>query len=64
MAGTLICTRTVSAKIIFEAAADYHITHFGGAPIILGMLVNADESDLNHPLFLPQTMSNVPVSLC
>ena len=45
MAGTLICTRTVSAKIIFEAAADYHITHFGGAPIILGMLVNADESE-------------------
>ena len=45
MAGILICTRTVSAKIIFDAAADHKITHFGGAPIVLGMLVNADETE-------------------
>ncbi len=45
MAGTLICSRVVSAKVIFDAAADYSITHFGGAPIVLGLLVNAAETE-------------------
>jgi fatty-acyl-CoA synthase len=41
MAGTMICTRQITAKAVFDAIADYGVTHFGGAPVVLGMLVNA-----------------------
>lgn len=52
-AGTIICNRSISAKAIFDAIADHHITHFGGAPVVLGMLVNAPESErreIKHPI--------------
>ena len=41
LAGTIVCTRDVTAKAVFDAIADHGVTHFGGAPIVLGMLVNA-----------------------
>ncbi|MFQ5624726.1 MAG: acyl-CoA synthetase [Paracoccaceae bacterium] len=44
-AGAIVCTRTVSAKVIFDSVADHGITHFGAAPVVLGMLVNAPESE-------------------
>ena len=53
MAGTLICCRQISAKAVFDAVADHGVTHFGGAPIVLAMLVNADESErrtFSHPV--------------
>jgi len=40
--GTMVCCRNVTAKAIFDAIADEGVTHFGGAPIVLNMLVNAD----------------------
>lgn len=43
--GTIICARAVSAKVIFDAIADHGVTHFGGAPIVLSMIINAEESD-------------------
>lgn len=43
--GTIICARAVSAKVIFDATADHGVTHFGGAPIVLSMIINAEESD-------------------
>jgi fatty-acyl-CoA synthase len=39
--GTIVCNRDVSARAIFDALADEGVTHFGGAPIVLNMLVNA-----------------------
>lgn len=45
LAGTVICCRQVSADAIFTAIAEEGVTHFGGAPIVLSMLVNADESE-------------------
>lgn len=45
LAGTIICTRAVTAKVIYDAIADHGVTHFGGAPIVLGMIVNATQSD-------------------
>ena len=45
LAGTIVCCRYITAKAIFDAVDDHHITHFGGAPIVLGMLVNAPEED-------------------
>jgi fatty-acyl-CoA synthase len=41
LAATIICCRQVSAEAIHAAIAEHGITHFGGAPIILGMLVEA-----------------------
>ncbi|MGC1494608.1 MAG: AMP-binding protein [Sulfitobacter sp.] len=39
--GTLVCCRDVTAPAIYDAIADEKVTHFGGAPIVLNMLVNA-----------------------
>jgi fatty-acyl-CoA synthase len=41
LAATVICCRQVSAKAIYDAISLYKVTHFGGAPIVLGMLVEA-----------------------
>lgn len=53
VAGTIICCRAVSAKAIFDAVADHKVSHFGGAPIVLGMLINAPEEErrsFEHPV--------------
>ncbi len=41
LGGTLVCCRDIAAKAIFDAIADERVTHFGGAPIVLNMLINA-----------------------
>ncbi|MDU9003986.1 AMP-binding protein [Sedimentitalea todarodis] len=43
--GTLVCCRDITAPAIFGAIADEGATHFGGAPIVLNMLVNAPETE-------------------
>ncbi len=43
LGGTVICCRDVSAKAVYDAIADENVTHFGGAPIVLNLIVNADE---------------------
>ena len=45
LGSTLVCNRDVTAANIFAALADEKVTHFGGAPIVLSMLVNAAEAD-------------------
>ncbi len=45
MAGTHVCLRRVEARAIYEAIAAHEVTHMCGAPIVMGMLVNADEGD-------------------
>lgn len=45
LAGTIICTRTITPAIVYDAIDQHKITHFGGAPIVLGMILNADETD-------------------
>ena len=40
-AGTHVCLRRVEAKPIYDAIADHGVTHLCGAPIVLGLLVNA-----------------------
>jgi fatty-acyl-CoA synthase len=41
MAGTHVCLRQVAAKAMYDAIADHKVTHMCGAPIVMGMLVNA-----------------------
>jgi len=43
--GTLVCARDITAAAIFNAIADEGVTHFGGAPIVLNMMVNASDED-------------------
>lgn len=40
-AGTHICLRWVRSKPIYEAIADYKVTHLCGAPIVMSTLLNA-----------------------
>ena len=44
MAATIVLTRVISADAIFGAITEHRVTHFGGAPIVLAMLVNAPEA--------------------
>ncbi|TQV80919.1 acyl-CoA synthetase [Denitrobaculum tricleocarpae] len=53
LAGTIVCNRAVSAKAVFDAIHNHEVTHFGGAPIVLSMLIDAPEEDrkpLEHPV--------------
>ena len=48
LGGTIICLREVSAKAIYGAIASQKISHFGGAPIVLNMIVNAPDTERLH----------------
>ncbi|MGH6717932.1 MAG: acyl-CoA synthetase [Alphaproteobacteria bacterium] len=39
--GTHVCLRKVEAGAIFRAIAEHRVSHFCGAPIVLGMVINA-----------------------
>ncbi|OED50054.1 acyl-CoA synthetase [Rhodobacteraceae bacterium (ex Bugula neritina AB1)] len=39
--GTLVCCRDISAQAIYNAIHSEGVSHFGGAPIVLNMIVNA-----------------------
>ena len=43
--GTVVCCRDITAANIYNAIADEGVTHFGAAPIVLNMLVNARDED-------------------
>jgi fatty-acyl-CoA synthase len=45
VAGTSVCLRKVEAKPIFDAIADLGVTNLCGAPIVLSLLINANEAD-------------------
>jgi fatty-acyl-CoA synthase len=45
LGGTLVCCRDITARAIYAAIADERVTHFGGAPIVLGLIVNARAED-------------------
>ena len=43
--GTSVCLRQINSKNIYDAIADHKATHFCGAPIIMGMVINAAEEE-------------------
>ena len=45
LAGTVVCVRDINARALFDAIATHNVTHFGGAPVVLGMLVNATDDE-------------------
>ena len=42
--GTSVCLRAVRAEDIYAAIRDHRVTHLCGAPIVLGLMVNADDA--------------------
>ncbi|MDP6465934.1 MAG: AMP-binding protein, partial [SAR324 cluster bacterium] len=45
IAGTSVCLRNVSAGKVYAAIADYDVSHFCGAPVVLNLLINAPDSE-------------------
>ncbi|XP_062211945.1 butanoate--CoA ligase AAE1-like [Phragmites australis] len=43
--GTNVCLRHFTAKVIFDSIARHKVTHMGGAPTVLNMIVNAPVAD-------------------
>ncbi|XP_031496033.1 butanoate--CoA ligase AAE1 [Nymphaea colorata] len=43
--GTNVCFRSVSGRAIFDQIAAHKVTHMGGAPTVLNMIVNSPPSD-------------------
>jgi fatty-acyl-CoA synthase len=49
LGGTAVCCRDITADAIYDAIADHGVTHFGGAPIVLNLIVNATaRRDFDH----------------
>ncbi len=51
----VICCRYIVAKDIYNLIDKYKVTHFGGAPIVLSLIANADENDkknINHKVYV------------
>ncbi|KAL4202474.1 hypothetical protein AMTRI_Chr02g263810 [Amborella trichopoda] len=44
--GTSICLRQVTAKVVYSAIAEYKVTHFCAAPVVLNTLINASQQDI------------------
>jgi fatty-acyl-CoA synthase len=45
LAGTHVCLRRVEAAAMFAAIEKHKVTHMCGAPIVMGMLINAPDKD-------------------
>lgn len=43
--GTNVCLRNVTARGIFENLSKHRVTHMGGAPTVLNMIINAPATD-------------------
>jgi fatty-acyl-CoA synthase len=57
VAGTIICCRKIVADNIFNLIKAHKVTHFGGAPIVLSLLVNAPEDVRFTPDWPVQVMT-------
>ncbi len=45
LGGTVVCCRDITAANVYNAIADHGVTHFGGAPIVLNLIVNAKDDE-------------------
>ena len=51
----VICCRYIVAKDIYNLIDKHKVTHFGGAPIVLSLIANADSNDkkeIHHKVFV------------
>ncbi|GIR15894.1 MAG: hypothetical protein CM15mP28_3640 [Pseudomonadota bacterium] len=45
LAGTHVCLRKVNAANIYDSIVKHGVTHLCGAPIVMGMIANAEDQD-------------------
>ncbi|MDB4251221.1 AMP-binding protein [Amylibacter sp.] len=57
LAGTIVCTRAITPAVIYNSISEYGITHFGGAPIVLGMILNANDNDRKNFAYTVNVMT-------
>ena len=51
----VVCCRYIIAKDIYNLIDQHKVTHFGGAPIVLNLIANAEEKDkkeINHKIYV------------
>jgi len=66
VAGTNVCLRKVSGANIYKAIAEQGVTHFCGAPIVLGMVINATPEErraLDHKVHAMTAAAPPPASV-
>jgi fatty-acyl-CoA synthase len=66
VAGTSVCLRGVTGASIYKAIAEYGVTHFCGAPIVLSMVINAGDDerrDFDHPVKIMTAAAPPPASV-
>ncbi len=66
VAGTNVCLRKVSGANIYKAIAEQGVTHFCGAPIVLGMVINAPREErraLDHQVHAMTAAAPPPASV-
>ncbi len=57
VAGVSICSRSVSGTDIYAAIKNHAVTHLCGAPIVLNLIINTDESERFTPDYTVQVMT-------
>ncbi len=66
IAGTSVCSRSVSGEMIYQAIKDHRITHLCGAPIVLGMIINTKEQDtctIDYPIKVMTAAAPPPAAI-
>ncbi|HEX5079154.1 MAG TPA: acyl-CoA synthetase [Geminicoccaceae bacterium] len=65
-AGTQVCLRRVEPGAIYAAIADHRVTHLCGAPIVMGMLINAtaeQRRDFDHKVEMMTAAAPPPAAV-
>ncbi len=66
VAGTSVCLREINSANIYAAIAEHRVTHFCGAPIIMNMVINADEHerrDFDHEINMMTAAAPPPATV-
>jgi fatty-acyl-CoA synthase len=64
--GTQVCLRRVEAGAIYAAIADHGVTHLCGAPVVMGMLINAtpeQKRDFDHKVEMMTAAAPPPAAV-
>jgi fatty-acyl-CoA synthase len=65
-AGTQVCLRRVEPAAIYAAIADHKVTHLCGAPVVMGMLINAtleQRRDFDHTVEMMTAAAPPPAAV-
>jgi fatty-acyl-CoA synthase len=64
--GTQVCLRRVEAGAIWAAIAEHEVSHLCGAPVVMGMLINAgpgQRRDFSHPVNMMTAAAAPPAAV-